>query len=146
MKAYDRLALAALLVATLASNTAHTQQPVEVHGQHATIKLSQTVFGYLAELNGKYQLRVTGETFNPGASVGPHHHAGPGIRCITVGEFTYIAAGKTTIYRPGDCFYEAGNMAHEARNTTEKLVVLLNFEILPASVSGGSLMPVPTPK
>ena len=146
MKAHDTLVLAALLVAALASSTAHTQQLVDVHGQHATIKLQQTVFGHLAELNGKYQLRVSGETFNPGASVGPHHHAGPGIRCITVGELTYIAAGTTTIYRPGDCFYEAGDMAHEARNTTATLVVLLNFEILPASWSGGSLIPVPTPK
>ena len=146
MKAHASLVLAALLVAALARTTAHPQQRVDVHGQHATIKVQQTVFGYLAELNGHYQVRVSGETFNPGAYVGPHHHAGPGIRCITVGEFTYITASKTTIYRPGDCFYEAGTMAHEARNTTATLVVLLNFEILPASWSGASLMPVPPPE
>ena len=135
-----------VIVAAFGSGIANAQQKVEVKGQSSKVKLNQVVSGYLSELNGKYQLRVGETTFEPGGSIGQHHHAGPGIRCITVGELTFVSDGKTTIYKAGDCFYESGDVSHIARNATDKPLVLLNFEILPASLSGGSAMPVPAPK
>jgi quercetin dioxygenase-like cupin family protein len=135
-----------VIVAAFGSGVANAQQKVEVKGQTPKVKLSQVVSGYLSDVNGKYQLRVTETTFEPGGSVGPHHHAGPGIRCMTAGELTYVLAGKTTIYKAGDCYYESGNETTSVRNATDKPTVLLVFEILPASLSGGSAMPVPAPK
>ena len=136
-----------VIVAAFGSGVANAQQKVEVKGQTPKVKLNQVVSGYLSDVNGKYQLRVSETTFEPGGSVGPHHHAGPGIRCITAGEFTDVLAdGKTTIYKAGDCFYESGNVSHSPRNATDKPLVLLVFEILPASLSGASSMPVPAPK
>ena len=136
-----------VIVAAFGSGVANAQQKVEVKGQSSKVKLNQVVSGYLSELNGKYQLRVSENTFEAGGSVSLHHHAGPGIRCITVGELTFVLAdGKTTIYKAGDCFYESGDVSHSARNATDKPTMLLAFEILPASLSGGSAMPVPAPK
>ena len=137
-----------VIVAAFGNGVANAQQKVEVKGQSSKVKINQVVSGHLSELNGKYQLRVGETIFVPGGSVGLHHHAGPGIRCITVGELTYVLAdGKTTIYKAGDCFYESGDVSHSTRNATDKPLVLLNFEILPASLLGvWSLIPVPTSK
>ena len=134
----------AALCATFALSAANAQQAVEVKGQKAKILLNQPISGTtLSDLNGKYQLRAAETTFEPGGFIGAHHHAGPGIRCIQSGELTFVTDGKTTIYKPGECFYEPGNVSHTARNATDKPVVINNFEILPMSVTGGSAMPVP---
>ena len=135
----------AFLAAGLAiARTATAQAPtVEKSGQHSKIKLEQVVAGHLAELNGKYKLRVTEVTYDPGGFIGTHHHAGPGIRCVTTGELSYEQPDKTTIYRPGDCFFETGDVAHTAHNLNKTPVVLLNFELLPVSWSEGSAIPGP---
>ena len=118
--------------------------PVEAQGQHPNIKLSHVISGHLSELNGKYQLRVTEVTYDPGGYIGPHHHVGPGLRCVTLGDLTYVEANRATRYGPGDCFFEPGDVVHTARNDTNKPVVLLNFEVLPVSLSTGSAIPVPS--
>jgi len=134
----------AALCAAFALSAANAQQAVEVKGQKAKMLLNQAISGTaLSDVNGKYQLRVGEATFEPGGSVGPHHHAGPGIRCVQSGELTFVSEGKTTIYKAGECFYEPGNVTHTARNATDKPLVLHNFELLPMSVTGGSIMPVP---
>jgi quercetin dioxygenase-like cupin family protein len=140
MGSYARLGIAILLVATIPANA---QQKVEISGQSAKIKLSQVITGHLDELNGKFQLRVSEATFEPGGFVGAHHHAGPGIRCITLGELTYVGSEGTKIYKAGDCFFESGDMSHTANNGTNGQVKFLSFEILPASLQGGSTIPVP---
>lgn len=112
-------------------------------GQHGTVKLEHVVAGYLGELNGRYKLRVTEVSYDPAGFIGEHHHAGPGIRCVTAGELTYVESGKTTVYRPGDCFFESGNITHTASNRTDKPTVLLNFEVLPADWAESSAIPVP---
>ncbi len=117
---------------------------VQSSGQHPRIKLSQIISGHLTELNGKYQLRVTEVTYDPGGYIGPHHHVGPGIRCITSGALTYVVMDKSTVYHAGDCFFEPGDMSHTAKNNTQEQVVLLNFEILPASLTTSSTIPVST--
>ncbi len=136
-----------IIVAVFGSGIANAQQKVEVKGQSSKVKLNQVVSGYLSELNGKYSLRVTESTFEPGGSVGPHHHAGPGIRLISAGELTLVKAdGTATTYKAGDYFFESGDVTTSARAATDKPTVVLNFEILPASLAGGSTMPVPAPK
>jgi quercetin dioxygenase-like cupin family protein len=124
---------------------ADPQGGVEVKGFHAKIAAVLTEFGHLAELNGKYQLRATQVSYDPDGMMGSHHHIGPGVRCITAGELTYTILGKTTVYKPGDCFTETGDVAHDARNATKGEVRLINFEILPAALPAdkGSLTPVP---
>jgi quercetin dioxygenase-like cupin family protein len=131
-----------IIVAAFGSGVANAQQKVEVKGQSTKVKLNQVVSGYLSDLNGKYSLRVTEATFEPGGSVGPHHHAGPGIRLITAGELALVQAdGKTTTYKAGDYFFESGDVTTSARAAKDKPTVVLIFEILPASLSGGSGMP-----
>lgn len=140
------LKFAITIVAVTAATTlaATAQQAVEIKGQSSKPKINQVVSGHLTELNGKYRLRISEATFEPGGFVGPHHHAGPGIRCITSGELTYTSSdGKNTVYKPGDCFYESGDVTHTAKNAADKPTVLLNFEIVPTSLSGPSIMPVP---
>ena len=112
-------------------------------GQNAKIKIKQDISGHLSELNGRYKLRATEVTFDPGGYIGPHHHVGPGIRCVTAGQLTYVESGKTNVYGPGDCFFESGAISHTATNKTDKPVVLLNFEVLPADFSGPTAIPVP---
>jgi quercetin dioxygenase-like cupin family protein len=117
------------------------QQTVERKGVASTVKLEEAVFGYLTELNGKYKLRVTETTFEPGGYVGEHHHVGPGIRFVASGEFTLIEHGKTRIYKAGDYYYETGNVTNSAHNKTSSPVVLITFEILPVDWKGGSAVP-----
>jgi len=118
---------------------------VDVKGFHAKVKADLADLGHLAELNGKYRIRVTEVTMDPGGYMHAHHHLGPGLRCIQSGDLTYEIGGKTTVYKAGDCFTETGAMSHESSNPGATPVVLLNFEVLPASLpeGKGSLMPVP---
>jgi len=118
-------------------------EQVAKQGQHAALKLEHVVAGHLSELNGRYKLRVTEVTYDPAGFIGEHHHAGPGIRCVTQGELTYVQSGKTTVYRAGECFYESGDITHTASNRTVKPTVLLNFEVLPADWTDSSAIPVP---
>lgn len=138
---------AAVLVAGLAAGAAKADPPagVVLKGFHAKVAAVLAEFGHLPELNGKYQLRVTEVTYDPDGMMGEHHHAGPGIRCLTQGELTYTIQGKTTVYRPGDCFTETGDVSHDSFNKGKTPVVLWNFEILPAALPAdkGSILPIP---
>ena len=116
---------------------------VEKKGQSSKIKIDQVISGHLSDLNGRYKLRASEVSYDPGGYIGPHHHAGPGIRCVTAGQLTYVQPDRTSVYGPGDCFFESGAISHTAINKTNKPVVLLNFEILPADFSGPTAIPVP---
>ena len=115
---------------------------VERSGMHADLKVEQIVTGNLEELNGKYKLRVAAVTYDLGGFIGNHHHAGPGLRCVTAGTLTYVQEGETSNYGPGDCFYESGNVDHHARNNGDEPVRLLNFQILPSDWQGSSAITV----
>ena len=141
MKPNAPLFLAAALVAPVLAGEDTAQ--VLKQGQHGTVKLEQVVSGHLNDLNGRYKLRVTEVTYDPAGYIGEHHHVGPGIRCVTVGELTYVQTDKTSVYRSGDCFFESGGVTHTASNRTDRPTVLLNFEVLPADWSGGSAIPMP---
>jgi quercetin dioxygenase-like cupin family protein len=138
----QKIALAAVL-AVFVSDVGYAQQAgkVESKGQQAKIKIEEPVAGYLTELNGRYKLRVTQISYEPGGYTGSHHHVGPGIRCITSGELTFTT-DQTHVYRPGDCFFESGDVSHTARNATDKPTMLLNFELVTASHTGGTAIPV----
>jgi quercetin dioxygenase-like cupin family protein len=101
--------------------------------------------GYLTDINGKYKLRVTELTLEPGGYVGEHNHAGPGIRLMTLGEMTYVLPNHTMIYKAGDFFFESGDINHTVYNKTDQPNQHLLFEILPADLKGPSLMPVRKP-
>ena len=119
---------------------------VERKGTAAKVKQEEVVSGYLTDLNGKYKLRVSENTFQPGGYVGDHHHVGPGIRVVTAGEFTLVQAGKTTIKKVGDTFYEGGDVLIAVHNKGNVPAVILNFEILPVDWKGSSNVPVKSKK
>jgi quercetin dioxygenase-like cupin family protein len=139
MKARILAAVPAMLCLTVA----FAQQPakVDTKGAESKIKTEETVSGYLTEINGKYKLRSSELTLQPGGHVGKHHHAGPGIRLVKTGQLTYVAGDKTIVYKAGDYFYESGDVTHEALNKSKAPVTVVSFEILPVSLKGGSAMP-----
>jgi quercetin dioxygenase-like cupin family protein len=143
MNTLCKAGLTALIASVAVASAGNAQQKVDIKGQSSKILLSQAVSGHLSELNGKFQLRVSEATFEPSGSVGPHHHLGPGIRCITAGELTYVGTDKTSIYKVGDCFYEPGDVSHTAHNATGSPTKFLSFEILPVALQSGSTVPVP---
>jgi quercetin dioxygenase-like cupin family protein len=144
------LAVAPLLAAMARADQASAQAGgpvpvrVETKGLVAKIKFEHALEGYLAEINGKYKLRVTELTLEPGGHVGAHNHVGPGIRMMTFGEMTYVLPDKTLVYGPGDFFFESGDVNHTVYNRSDKPNQHLLFEILPADLKGPSLMPVKT--
>jgi len=126
-------------------SSADTAIDVKGFSSHIQAKLSE--FGYLKELNEKYQIRATQVSIEPKGYMKDHHHAGPGIRCITSGELTYIINNQTHIYKEGDCYTETGDISHISLNNGLAPVKLLNFELLPSQLedSKTSLIPLPTP-
>src|SRR3954470_4688931 len=98
--------------------------------------------GPLTDVNGKYKLRVTELTLDAGGHIGEHNHLGPGIPQVTGGEMTYVFPDKAVVYKPGDFFFESGDVNHTVYNKTNAPMVHMLFEILPADVSGPSLIPV----
>jgi quercetin dioxygenase-like cupin family protein len=137
-----RLLTPILLVALLTvSDRAVAQHQVEVKGVTTRVKLEEVIYGHLHELNGRFKLRVTEVTFEPGGHLGPHHHAGPGIRFVAAGQLTFTEGGHVTLYRAGDYFFESGNVAHTAQNATKSPVRVVFVEIVPADWIGPSTVP-----
>jgi quercetin dioxygenase-like cupin family protein len=124
------------------AQTAGSPVKVDTKGLVAKIKFEAPVAGFLGEINGKYKLRVTELTLAPGGHVGEHNHVGPGIRQVTSGYMTYVLPDKTMIYGPGEFFFESGDINHTVFNKTSEPMVHVLFEILPADLSGPSLIPV----
>jgi len=115
---------------------------VDTKGLVAKIKFESDLAGFLTELNGRYKLRVTELTLEPGGYVGEHNHVGPGIRQVTSGHMTYVLPDKTIVYGPGEFFFESGDINHTVFNKTDGPMVHMLFEILPADHKGPSLIPV----
>jgi quercetin dioxygenase-like cupin family protein len=140
-------ALAALVRPPAAHAQAAGTTPVRVDtkGLAARMRFESPIAGYLTELNGKYKLRVTELTLEPGGHVGEHNHVGPGIRLMTLGEMTYVLPDKTIIYKAGEFFFESGDVNHTVYNKTDAPNQHLLFEILPVDLKGPSLMPVKRP-
>ena len=114
---------------------------VERKGTSGKVKHEEVVSGYLSALNGKYKLRVSENTFQPGGYVGDHHHVGPGIRVVTAGEFTLVQAGNSRVVKTGDAFYESGDVSIAVHNKGSVPAVILNFEILAVDWKGSSNIP-----
>ena len=115
---------------------------VDTKGLVARIKFEAPLAGFLTDLNGRYKLRVTELTLEPGGHVGEHNHVGPGIRQVTAGHMTYVLPDRTAVYGPGEFFFESGDVNHTVFNRTEAPMVHVLFEILPADLGGPSLIPV----
>src|SRR5258707_11580614 len=117
------------------------QETVEARGITSVVKLEEITFGHLLELNGKFKLRATEVTFAPDASLGVHHHVGPGIRYVLAGEVTFTEGGRATVYKAGDYFFETGNIAHTAQNKTQQPLSVLFVGILPKDWSAPTVIP-----
>ena len=126
----------------ITSSFAQEAGKIERKGTSGKVKHEEMVSGFLTNLNGKYKIRVSENTFEPGGYVGDHHHSGPGIRVVTAGELTLVQDGKTTIKKAGDTFYEAGDVSIAVHNKGSIPAVILNFEILPVDWKGSSNIPV----
>jgi len=138
------LPLIALLAQTgkAAAQPAGSPVKVDTKGLVAKIKFEAPLAGFLTDLNGKYKLRVTELTLAPGGHLGEHNHVGPGIRQVTSGHMTYVLPDKTVVYGPGEFFFESGDINHTVFNKTSEPMVHVLFEVLPADLSGPSLIPV----
>jgi quercetin dioxygenase-like cupin family protein len=141
------LAAAPLITLLAQAGSAAAQSgssPVKVNtkGLVAKIKFEAPIAGFLTDLNGKYKLRVTELTLDPGGYVGEHNHLGPGIRQVTSGQMTYVLPDKTVVYGSGDFFFESGDINHTVYNKTDAPMVHVLFEILPMDCIGPSLIPV----
>ena len=134
---------ALLLVVALLSGIDRlaAQETVEARGITPSIKLEETVYSHMEELNGKFKMRATEVTFAPGAFLGVHHHVGPGVRYVLSGELTFTEGGKSTIYHAGDYFFETGNLAHTAENKTDLPLRILFVELLPRDWTGPTVIP-----
>ncbi len=128
----------------LAISVAQNTRRIEMKDVTPVQRFEQVISGHVAELNGKYKFRVSEVTYQPGGYVGDHNHAGPGVRVIMAGEFTYVKGDKTIVYKAGDAFFEPGDMTHRAYNRGSTILKVMNVEILPADYSGSALIP-PTP-
>jgi quercetin dioxygenase-like cupin family protein len=117
------------------------EEKVEMRGVTSEVKLEEVTFGHLTELNDKFKMRATEFTFAPGAFVGNHHHAGPGVRYIISGEITITEGGVATIYKAGDYYYETGNVAHMAENKTNVPLRFIVMEMIPRTWSGPATIP-----
>ena len=117
------------------------QEKVEVRGITSVIKLDEVLFGHLTELNGKFKIRATEFTLEPGAYLGVHHHVGPGVRYVISGELTFTEGGQATIYKAGDYYFETGNLAHTAENKTNLPLRVLVVDILPKDWMGSAVIP-----
>jgi hypothetical protein len=95
MRRFTLLLLVALLGGT---DRLAAQETVETRGITSEVKIEEVIFGHLTELNGKFKLRATELTFAPDGYVGVHHHAGPGIRYVISGEFTFAEGGFKANY------------------------------------------------
>ena len=139
-----RLVISGLLAMLYVTNSVAQDAPkvkIDRMGADAKIKVEAVMAGYLTDLNGKYKLRVTEGTYNPGGSISEHQHVGPGIRVIISGEWTRIQDGKTIVQKAGDAYFTSGDVTSSAKNEGKVPVVLLNFEILPVDWKGGSAVP-----
>jgi len=144
LQAFAALTMTGLLARSVqaAEQTGGSPVKVDTKGLVAKIKFEAPIGGFLTDINGKYKLRVTELTLAPGGYVGEHNHVGPGIRQVTSGYMTYVLPTETVVYGPGDFFFETGDINHTVFNKTDAPMVHVLFEILPADLSGPSLMPV----
>jgi quercetin dioxygenase-like cupin family protein len=110
---------------------------VDTKGLTARTRFEEVISGPLAEVNGRYKLRVIELVLEPGGHVGEHNHVGPGIRQVTEGRMTYVLPDRTVVYGPGDFFFESGDVNHTVYNRTDAPMVHLLFEILPAELREG---------
>ena len=134
MKRLILLPLALCAVGFLAS--AQDLRTVERKASTTKMDFEHIIAGHLKELNGKYKIRVSENTYGPGGYIGNHQHVGPGVRYIVSGELTYMESDSTRIYRPGEYFFEPGDITHKAFNRGDVPVVILNFDLLPADWNG----------
>jgi quercetin dioxygenase-like cupin family protein len=136
-----RFTLLLFIVLLSSAHSSSAQETVDTRGITLETKLEEVIFGHLTELNDKFKLRATELTFAPGAYLGAHHHAGPGIRYVLSGEVTFTEGGRATIYKTGEYFFETGNLAHTAENKTNLPLRILFFEILPKDWAGPTVVP-----
>ena len=127
---------------SVAAQSGGSPVKVDTKGLVAKIKFEAPLEGFLTDLNGKYKLRITELTLEPGGHVGEHNHLGPGIRQVTAGDMTYVLPDKTVVYGPGEYFFESGDVNHTVYNKTNAPMVHVLFEILPVDCRGPSLIPV----
>ena len=137
-----RITLLLLLVVALGgADRSIAQEKVELRGITSVIKLDEVLFGHLNKLNGKFKIRATEFTLEPGAYLGVHHHVGPGVRYVISGELTFTEGGQATIYKAGDYYFETGNLAHTAENKTNLPLRVLVVDILPKDWMGTAVIP-----
>lgn len=86
----------------------------------------------------KYLMRCDRVDFPLGGVAYTHTHQGPGIRCLLRGEFRVEVAGKQSLIRPGEVWFEAGPDPVYAEASTTELTSFVRVMILSAALKGES--------
>lgn len=116
---------------------------VEMKGLKSAIKFEAPLDGFLRPLNGRVKLRATEVDFEPGAAVGDHLHAGPGVRLILAGELTFIQeTGKEYVVPTGGYFYESGEISLRAVNRGAQPAKMVVVEVLAGDWQGSAMVPL----
>lgn len=137
---------AALAAAALAPAAVAQTTPLDYSGVASAIRLDQVLTGHLTAVNGQYKMRASQIYIDPAGYVGPHQHAGPGIRYVLDGEVTLVEGGKAEVFRAGDFFYEAGDTTHRIENRGSDKAIVLQVELLPAAAGRGTTFAAPEPR
>jgi quercetin dioxygenase-like cupin family protein len=74
--------------------------------------------------------------FPPGGIAYTHTHPGPGIRYLLHGSITIRSEGTTTVYRPGEPWFEAGPEPVHATGAPDRETAFVRVLLLPAVWEG----------
>lgn len=88
--------------------------------------------------HGNYFMRCDRVDFPPSGVAYTHTHQGPGIRCLLRGEFRVEVAGKRSLLRPGEAWFEKGPDPVYAEASPTELTSFVRVMILPAALRGKS--------
>ena len=100
-------------------------------------KLSATLDDLVPEGN-RWLIRCDGVAFPPGGYASLHVHRGPGIRCLLQGSIRIDSGGRSTLYRPGEAWFEPGPEPVFAQTDAGAPTRFIRVMILPPDLLGRS--------
>jgi quercetin dioxygenase-like cupin family protein len=98
-------------------------------------KLSAPLDGLVTE-GDRRVIRCDSVAFPPGGCAYLHTHRGPGIRCLLRGTMRIDSAGRSTLYRPGEAWFEPGPEPVFAQADAHVPTRFIRVMILPPDLLG----------
>jgi quercetin dioxygenase-like cupin family protein len=108
--------------------TSYNVCAVEAQGVNRQVLKEEALEGIT---EGKYKMRATEITVEPGGSMSEHTHGGPGMRYMLSGTLTSTEDGQNKTYTVGQGFSETPQVHHSYKNEGKDPVKIVVFELLP---------------